>query len=364
MNRDIILSVNGLSQTFKSGGESVRALNNVSFDIERGEIFGLVGESGSGKTTTGRIIMGFYSPSGGTVSFGGEVIRSGEGEIRGEIARIKAQRRSEIARLKLHAAGHPKDIRSVMKNIDYVKNYYQNKLSKLENQLSLAASVNKKWRGRTHPDIRMVFQDPSASLNPRMTVEQIVSEALEIDGVSNSSERRRRTVEVLSAVGLPSSALSRYPHEFSGGQKQRIGIARAVITHPKLLIADEPVSALDVSVGAQVINLLCDLAAEMSISVLFIAHDLSLVRHVCGRVGVMYKGHLVELAESGELFSNPLHPYTKALLSAVPMPDPKRAKNMTRVHFSADAEALGSTLVEPCRGHKVLSGGALNEYKQ
>ncbi|MBR7116445.1 MAG: ABC transporter ATP-binding protein [Clostridia bacterium] len=353
-NGEVLLSVSSLSQSFEGGKEDVKALCGVSFEIMRGEIFGLVGESGSGKTTTGRIITGIYQPDGGDVIFEGERIRAGTKAIKDKIKLLRARARRNIARLRLYSARHVRDIPQIAKNIDYVKNDLRKRLKKLSDELVAAEDVSRKYRKKAHPDIRMVFQDPSASLNPRMTVGESIREALIAEGVKDSELIRQRVSEVLLSVGLPKSAASRYPTELSGGQRQRVGIARAIITEPKLLIADEPVSALDVSVGAQVINLILDLAAKMSLSVLLVAHDLSLVRHVCDRVGVMYKGYLVELAPAGELFENPKHPYTKALISAIPIPDPIIAKNSTRVEFSAEQDELSGEFCDIGGGHFVL----------
>jgi ABC-type oligopeptide transport system ATPase subunit len=236
----------------------VAAVDAVSFSIEQGETFGLVGESGSGKTTTGRCMLRLIEPTAGEVWFRGE------------------------------------------------------------NVLAFSAERMR----RTRREMQMVFQDPYSSLNPRMRVAAIVEEPLAIHGIGTRAERRARVDELLSRVGLDPALQSRYPHEFSGGQRQRIGLARALALNPSFIIADEPVSALDVSIQAQVINLLLDLQAERGLTYLFIAHDLHLVQHVCTRVAVMYLGRIVELAATAQLFASPRHPYTQALLSAVPEPDP------------------------------------------
>jgi oligopeptide transport system ATP-binding protein len=236
----------------------VRAVNDVSFTLDEAETFGLVGESGSGKTTTGRCILRLIEPTAGEVLFRGE--------------NVLAFSRDELR----HARRH----------------------------------------------MQIVFQDPYSSLNPRMRVRQIVEEPFIIHNIGSRQERRDRVVELFRLVGLDPATLERYPHEFSGGQRQRIGVARAIALNPSLIIADEPVSALDVSIQAQVVNLLMELQEKMKLAYLFIAHDLRLVEHICRRTAVMYLGRIVEMADTQALFNNPQHAYTKALLSAIPVPDP------------------------------------------
>ncbi|MET3292525.1 UNVERIFIED_CONTAM: oligopeptide transport system ATP-binding protein [Brevibacillus sp. OAP136] len=236
----------------------VKAVDDVSFTVRKGETFGLVGESGCGKSTTGRSILRLIEPSAGTILFDGQDIRNRSG--------------NEIRKLRR--------------------------------------------------DMQIIFQDPFSSLNPRHTVERILQEPLIVHGVGNAKERKKRVRDLLDVVGLSSDHALRYPHQFSGGQRQRIGIARALTLHPKLIIADEPVSALDVSVQSQVLNLMQDLQKEFDLTYLFIAHDLSVVKHMCDRIGVMYLGRLVEMADKNELYAHPKHPYTQALLSAVPIADP------------------------------------------
>ena len=253
----------------------VKAVVDVSFAVRRAETFGLVGESGCGKTTTGRTIIRLYDPTGGEVLFDGR-------DISGKMT---------------------KDLRSYLTS-----------------------------------NISMIFQDPIESLNPKMTIEEIVGEGLKVRGQKDRDEIHRQVVEMLEKVGLVEEHATRYPHEFSGGQRQRIGIARAIITKPKLVIADEPVSALDVSVQAQVINLLNDLKDEMGLSILFIAHNLSVVKYFSDRIGVMYYGHLVEVANGDDLYKNPLHPYTKALLSAIPEPNPITERTRKRVDYDPERD--------------------------
>jgi len=250
----------------------IKAVDGVTFNIHRGETLGLVGESGCGKSTTGRAILQLYTPTAGEVHFEGEEITGLKGE-------------------------HLRKMRRRM---------------------------------------QMIFQDPYASLNPRMTVGNIVAEPLEVHNILRRSERRDRVKELLEVVGLNPYFINRYPHEFSGGQRQRIGVARALALNPDFIVADEPISALDVSIQAQVINLLEDLQAQFGLTYLFIAHDLSVVRHISDRIAVMYLGKLVELADRHTLYENPMHPYTQALLSAVPIPDPVIEEKRQRIILEGD----------------------------
>ena len=264
-NKEVLLSVKNMSVCFGKGKHLFKAVDNVSFDIYKGETFGLVGESGSGKTTIGRTIIRINPTTSGEIFFKGE-------KINGKISR-------ELDR-------------------------------------------------RVTREIQMIFQDPMASLNERAKVDYIVSEGLLSSGEKlPEAERRARVEKALSEVGLLPEFASRFPHEFSGGQRQRIGVARALIMQPDFVIADEPISALDVSIRAQVLNLLSDLQQERGLTYLFISHDLSVMRFICDRIAVIHKGVLVELAETEKLFAHPLHPYTRALLSAIPLPDPAREKN-------------------------------------
>jgi oligopeptide transport system ATP-binding protein len=266
-------------------GVPVRAVDEVSFAIERGETFGLVGESGSGKTTTGRCILRLVEPTSGEVIFDGrDVLALSRGELR-----------------------------------------------------------------RARREMQIVFQDPYSSLNPRMRAGAIVEEPLVIHRLGSRAERQERVRQLFALVGLDPEHLRRYPHEFSGGQRQRIGLARALALNPSLIIADEPVSALDVSVQAQVVNLLMDLQRQLKLTYLFIAHDLRLVEHICGRVAVMYRGRIVEMGETPKLFAAPQHPYTRALLSAIPVPDPDARRQ--RIVLDAGAFDHAAPLRKVTDGH-------------
>lgn len=287
-----LLKVENLSQHFKKGKRVFKAVDGISFTVKKGEAFGLVGESGSGKTTTGRSIIGLYPITSGRIYFNGSLIASGDKNERAETCKNLSQTRR----------------------------------------------------------IQMIFQDPVASLNPRMTVREIVGEGLIVAGEKDSEKINEKVYASLTAVGLSPEHASRYPHEFSGGQRQRIGIARALVMEPEMIIADEPVSALDVSIQAQVINLLLDLKDRLGLTVLFIAHDLALVRYFCDTIAVMNSGKILELAPAKQLFAKPLHPYTKALLSAIPYPDPHFEKDRTRIFYEPkeyeDDETKGAQLRE------------------
>ena len=269
-SKEKILQVKGLKQFFNVGqSNEVQAVNDISFDVFKGETFGLVGESGCGKSTTGRAIIRLYDPTSGEIIFQDKEVH----DIKGK-----------------------KDMLSFRR------------------------------------DMQMIFQDPYESLNPKMKVRDLIAEGIDIHGLAQSTaDRNKQFDELLKTVGLNPDHSTRYPHEFSGGQRQRIGIARALAVQPKFIICDEPISALDVSIQAQVVNLLMELQKEKGLTYLFIAHDLSMVKYISDRIGVMYYGRLVELAPADEVYNNPLHPYTESLLSAVPLPDPNYERSRIRI---------------------------------
>lgn len=266
------ISLQGVSKNFKVTGGLLKAVNDVSFDIAKGETVGLVGESGCGKSTLGRVVMGVYQASSGKILIEGKELHVKSGKDRFQYAK-KAQ---------------------------------------------------------------MIFQDPYASLNPRMTVGNIISEGMEIHKMYDDKRREERVGELLEIVGLSKDHANRFPHEFSGGQRQRIGIARALAIEPEFLVCDEPISALDVSIQSQIINLLIDLQKKLGLTYLFIAHDLDIVRYISDRIAVMYLGNLMEIGESDEVYNNALHPYSQALLSAVPIPDPDLEKQKKRIILEGD----------------------------
>ena len=272
MSKESFISLREVSKNFKVSGGLLRAVNKVSFDINKGETLGFVGESGCGKSTLGRVVMGVYQPS--------------EGEI--------------------IVKGEPLHIKSAKDRYKYAK------------------------------VAQMIFQDPYASLNPRMTVGDIIAEGMEIHKMYDAKKRKERVNELLETVGLNKEYASRFPHEFSGGQRQRIGIARALAIEPEFLVCDEPISALDVSIQSQIINLLIDLQQKLGLTYLFIAHDLDIVRYISDRIAVMYLGHVMEIGDSDEVYNNALHPYSQALLSAVPIPDPDMEKQKQRIILQGD----------------------------
>lgn len=271
--KEVLIEVKDLKKYFKVGKNAyLKAVDGVNFKIYKGETLGLVGESGCGKTTCGKTVMGLYDATGGQVIFDGTDIHS----------------------------------------------------------------LNKREKKEFTKRAQIIFQDPYSSLNPRMTVGDIIGEGIDIHGLYKGEERTNKIHELLELVGLNKEHASRFPHEFSGGQRQRIGIARALAIEPEFIVCDEPISALDVSIQAQVVNLLIELQKKKNLTYLFIAHDLSMVKHISDRVGVMYLGNMVEFAASDELYSEPLHPYTKALMSAIPIPDPEEEKNKKRIPIEGE----------------------------
>ena len=305
-NAEKILEVKHLKQYFNVGkADEVRAVDDISFDIYKGETFGLVGESGSGKTTTGRAIIHLYEPTSGEILFDG-------------------------------------------KNVDAFK--------------------SKEDQHEFRQDMQMIFQDPYASLNPRMKVKDIVAEGIDINHLAKDDADRTQKVEsLLETVGLNKDHSSRYPHEFSGGQRQRIGIARALAVNPKFVIADEPISALDVSIQAQVVNLMKKLQRDQGLTYLFIAHDLSMVKYISDRIGVMHYGRMLEIADADEIYAHPLHDYTKSLLSAVPVPDPEFERARQEIAYDASHENDGKErhLVEIAPHHFVRAAeDEIDMYRQ
>ncbi|MCQ2478327.1 MAG: ABC transporter ATP-binding protein, partial [Clostridia bacterium] len=304
MNKyDNLIEIQHLQQYFPAGGYGknkryVQAVDDVSFAIRKGETLGLVGESGCGKTTVGRTMLRLYEPTDGRIIYDGKVIfDSGKCPLQNEDGSVVTD-------------GEGKAVYGKKTAVDMLP--YRRKM-------------------------QIVFQDPYASLDPRMTIGDIVGESIDIHKLAeNSKDRHDKIISLLERVGLNSEHANRYPHEFSGGQRQRVGIARAPPVDPESIVCDEPVSALDVSIQAQVVNMFEDLQKEMGLTYLFIAHDLSVVRHISNRIGVMYLGKLVELADSYELISNSLHPYTRSLISAIPIADPKTARANKRIALQGD----------------------------
>ncbi len=378
---ETILSVRNLKQHFTTGiGRNklvVKAVDDVSFDIQKGEVFGLVGESGCGKTTTGRTIIKLYEPTDGEVYFLGERISAGTIGLKNQIKEEKRKAAQTIRELKAEMAAELEGADASQKAS--IEQTYQEKIKAVELERdavvkNLKRDIPKRKEDTAKDDrgvlnkMQMIFQDPIASLNPRMTVKEIIAEGLRISGESKEKVIQEKVNDVLETVGLLPEHASRYPHEFSGGQRQRIGIARALVVNPEFIIADEPISALDVSIQAQVINLLNDLRKDFGITILFIAHDLSVVKYFADRIGVMYYGKLVELADKDELFKNPLHPYTKSLLSAVPLPDPEYERGRQRIKYDPTVHDYSSDLPELHeikKGHLIYANQAeIAAYKQ
>ena len=323
MDESVLLRVENLCQYF--GG--LKAVDNVSFDIKKGEVFGLVGESGCGKTTTGRAIIKLYNITSGNIYFKGQRVGAGTLSYKKAIEEAEKACKAEIDQIKAGSAANKAEL--IKQKKTELKTFVAQQKAEIASAKRDNSHVDKDLITR----IQMIFQDPIASLDPRMTVREIISEGLVIKGMKDKEKIDELVYKVLETVGLVREHAGRYPHEFSGGQRQRIGVARAVIMNPELIIADEPVSALDVSIQAQVINLLNELRQELGLTILFIAHDLSVVKYFSDRIGVMYFGKMVELADADELFKHPMHPYTRSLLSAIPLPDPEYEKNRQRITY-------------------------------
>lgn len=364
-----ILSVRHLKVFFQSGEYKTKAVHDVSFDVKEGETFGIVGESGCGKTTTGRSIIGLYKPTSGAIYYKGVRIAAGSRYNEKEIKWSKIHAKEEIKKWWEDEHNELSDASDAPGEKEAIQARYDKKIAEKQKALDLHVKEqealikqiqydNRHSSKKLRQQIQMIFQDPIDSLDPRMTVEDIICEGLHIQGLYNKKKNREIVAKVLERVGLIPEYASRYPHEFSGGQRQRIGIARALVMNPKILICDEPISALDVSIRAQVLNLLNEVKQDMNLTMLFIAHDLSVVKYFCDRIAVMYFGNMVELAPSDELFLHPLHPYTQALLSAIPKPDPLSESSRERKIYNPaethDYSVQKPTFREILPGHFVL----------
>ena len=417
---DVLLRAEHLKQYFRSGDYVNKAVDDVSFFIKKGEVFGLVGESGCGKTTTGRTIINLYDPTDGNVYFQGLRISSNQNGLPVLKRHLRNTARADMKEAKEYAKEqsklHPEqasqlqaecrqkqqDIRrklteeleraernaleSSVEKSKCVEKYREKRKAELTREyeqeaknLSGQAAIERKQRYEMEMKVaakdnimtrmQMIFQDPIASINPRMTVREIIAEGLMIRGIRDKKYIDEKVYEMLELVGLVREHADRYPHEFSGGQRQRIGIARAIALQPDLIIADEPISALDVSIQAQVINLLNDLRNKMGLTILFIAHNLSVVKYFSDRIAVMYFGKIVEMTTSDELFEHPLHPYTKSLLSAIPYPDPHYEKQRKRIEYNPakthDYSVDKPSMHEITPGHFIYCNEAeLEEYRK
>ena len=376
-NNEVLLKVDHLCQYFRMGHKDLKAVDDVSFEIKKGEAFGLVGESGCGKTTTGRSIIKLYDITSGTIYFKGQKISAGTRSYKDAISKARSEAKKKIKALRAEKKDNSEisaeiekinnelravvaDNRSKIRNakvdckevdrqysksrVEALHTEYNEKLRTANGNHAAIKALDKEYKQKYRvakqskliTEIQMIFQDPIASLDPRMTVRDIIAEGLVINGMTDNDLINQKVYDILETVGLVREHADRYPHEFSGGQRQ--GIPRGFVMQPEMIIADEPISARDVSIQAQVINLLNDLRQSMGLTIMFIAHDLSVVKYFSDRIGVMYFGKLVEIADSDELFNHPLHPYTRSLLSAIPLPDPVYERQRTRITYNPLAE--------------------------